>query len=237
MPPRAALLAALAAACVMAATATPAQLLSRPTPRPPPHPPPFFFGTATAAYQVEGAVFEGGRGPSIWDAFSHTPGRTARGDTGDEADDFYHRFRADLLSAAALGASAFRLSLAWPRLLPNGTGGGGAGGPLPSLNRQGAAFYHALLDACEAAGLEPWVTLYHWDLPLALQSSYGGWASPRIVPDFAAYAGAAFAEFGGRVRTWVSWGGSERERETGERGAGGCERRARARARPSPGPP
>ena len=147
-------------------------------------------------FQVEGAVHAGGRGPSIWDAFSHTPGKTARGDTGDTADDFYHRFRADLVTAAALGARAFRFSLAWPRLFPNGTG--------EEPNPAGLAFYHDVLDACEEAGLEPWVTLYHWDLPLALQTAYGGWASPAIVPDFAAYAAAAFGAFGRRVRAWTT---------------------------------
>ena len=173
-------------------------LAPQPTPRPSPSTPlPFFFGTATAAYQVEGAVDTGGRGPTIWDTFSHTPGRTARGDTGDEADDFFHRFPADLLTASALGASAFRFSIAWTRLFPDGN----ATGVKP--NAAGVAFYHSLLDACEGAGLEPWVTLYHWDLPLALQTSYGGWASPRIVGDFASYAGAVFREFGGRVRSWV----------------------------------
>jgi len=131
------------------------------TAAPPACPAPFFFGTATAAYQVEGAVHAGGRGPSIWDAFSHTPGRVARGDTGDVADDFYHRFAADLTTAAALGATAFRFSLAWPRLFPNGTG--------EEVNAAGIAFYDRVLDACEAAGLEPYVTLFHWDLPLALQ--------------------------------------------------------------------
>ena len=185
-------------AAAVTAFAEPAatQLRPPPTAHPPLDPPPFWWGTATAAYQVEGAVTAHGRGPSIWDAFSHTPGKTAHGDTGDDADEFYSRFSADLLTAAALGTRAFRFSLAWPRLFPNGTGDA----PHP----EGIAFYHRVLDACEGAGLEPWVTLFHWDLPLALQAAYGGWASPAVVPDFAAYAAAAFSAFGGRVKSWVS---------------------------------
>lgn len=147
-----------AAALLLAALAT---ATAAAPPPPATQPPPFFFGTATASYQVEGAVHAGGRGPSIWDAFSHTPGRVARGDTGDVADDFYHRFPADLTTAAALGATAFRFSLAWTRLFPNGRGEE----PHPA----GLAFYHRLLDACDAAGLEPYATLFHWDLPAALQ--------------------------------------------------------------------
>jgi len=201
---------ALAATVTAAAAAAPplhwGLSTSQPSPQPQQPPPPFWFGTATAAYQVEGAVHAHARGPSIWDAFSHTPGKTARGDTGDTADDFYHRFSGDLLTAAALGARAFRFSLAWPRLFPNGTG--------DQPNAEGVAFYHAVLDACAAAGLEPWITLYHWDLPLALQQAYGGWASPAIVPDFASYAAAAFTAFGGRVRSWVSV-------KVGERKGGG----------------
>lgn len=185
-----------AAAAAVTAWASAAHPPPPPSPHPPRPPPPFWWGTATAAYQVEGAVTAHGRGPSIWDAFSHTPGKTARGDTGDTADEFYTRFAADLLTAAALGSRAFRFSLAWPRLFPNGTG--------TTPHPDGVAFYHRVLDACEGAGLEPFVTLYHWDLPLALQRAYGGWASPEVVPDFAAYAAAAFAAFGGRVKSWVS---------------------------------
>src|SRR5690606_15862168 len=113
----------------------------------------FFWGTATAAYQIEGAVAEDGRGPSIWDTFSHTPGRVAKGETGDVACDHYHRWREDLDLLANLGVDAYRLSVAWPRILPTGSG---------RVEQRGLDFYRRLLDGLRARNITPYVTLYHW---------------------------------------------------------------------------
>src|SRR3954454_8166774 len=116
----------------------------------------FQLGTATASYQIEGAVDEGGRAPSIWDTFSHTPGKVAHGDTGDVAGDHYHRYREDVELMAGLGVGWYRFSLAWPRLLPEGRG---------TLNEAGVDFYSRLVEALLEQGIQPWVTLYHWDPP------------------------------------------------------------------------
>src|SRR3954468_23785488 len=125
----------------------------------------FLWGTATASYQIEGAVGEDGRGPSIWDTFSHTPGRTVDGDTGDQAIDHYHRYRDDVAVMSELGLNAYRFSVAWPRIQPDGSGK-----PLDA----GLDFYRRLVDELLTHGIEPWVTLYHWDLPQALEDA-GGW--------------------------------------------------------------
>src|SRR5215471_16627513 len=125
----------------------------------------FVWGVATAAYQIEGAAREDGRGPSIWDTFSHTPGKVLSGDTGDVACDHYHRWREDLALLAELGVGAYRLSVAWPRILPTGSG---------EPNSLGLDWYEQLVDALLAAGIQPWVTLYHWDLPQVLEDA-GGW--------------------------------------------------------------
>src|SRR3712207_2108228 len=125
----------------------------------------FVWGTATASYQIEGAVREDGRGESIWDRFSHTPGKTLGGDTGDVACDHYHRWRDDLALMRELGLRAYRFSVAWPRILPAGRG---------RPNAAGLDFYERLVDGLLAAGIAPWVTLYHWDLPQALEDA-GGW--------------------------------------------------------------
>ncbi|MGW3462572.1 family 1 glycosylhydrolase, partial [Streptomyces olivaceoviridis] len=125
----------------------------------------FLWGTATAAYQIEGAVAEDGRSPSIWDTFSHTPGKIVNGDNGDVACDHYHRWREDIGLMRQLGIDAYRLSVAWPRVVPGGTG---------PVNPKGLAFYDELVDALLEAGITPSVTLYHWDLPQVLQDR-GGW--------------------------------------------------------------
>ena len=130
-----------------------------PPPRPSP-PPPFWFGVATSSYQIEGAFQEGDRGPSIWDTFSHSPGRTARNETGDVAADFYHRYAEDIALARELGVQKFRLSLSWPRIFPNRTVNDDGAPEAP--NEEGFAFYERVLDALEEAGIEPLVTLYHW---------------------------------------------------------------------------
>src|SRR5581483_245921 len=127
----------------------------------------FIWGTATASYQVEGAVHEDGRGASVWDTFSHTPGKTFQGQTGDVADDFYHRYKEDVALMQRLGVRGFRFSIAWPRVFPEGTG---------TPNPKGLDFYKRLLDALHEANIEPFCTLFHWDLPQALEDK-GGWTS------------------------------------------------------------
>src|SRR5438876_4041547 len=133
----------------------------------------FLWGSATAAYQIEGAVAEGGRTPSIWDTFSHTPGRVAGGDTGDVAVDHYHRFRDDVALMARLGLTSYRFSVAWPRITPQVTPD--ALGP---VNAEGMGFYSELVDSLLEHGISPSVTLYHWDLPQSLEDA-GGWAARR----------------------------------------------------------
>ncbi|MFF9089043.1 GH1 family beta-glucosidase [Streptomyces sp. NPDC014991] len=154
----------------------------------------FLWGTATAAYQIEGAVAEDGRSPSIWDTFSHTPGKTAGGDTGDVACDHYHRWREDIGLMSRLGVNAYRMSVAWPRVIPGGTG---------EVNPKGLAFYDRLVDALLEAGITPSVTLYHWDLPQALQDR-GGWPQRDTALAFADYASAVAARLGDRVTLWAT---------------------------------
>jgi hypothetical protein len=155
----------------------------------------FSFGVATSAYQIEGGAALGGRGPSIWDTFSHTPGATANGETGDVAVDHYHRWEEDLALVKALGVDTYRMSIAWPRVMPDGV----------TLNPEGVAFYQQLFDRLIADGIAPMVTLYHWDLPQALEDR-GGWRNKTmIVPAFAAYAKAMFRAFGGKVKMWATF--------------------------------
>ncbi|KAL3135675.1 hypothetical protein ABBQ38_006148 [Trebouxia sp. C0009 RCD-2024] len=158
--------------------------------------PSFWWGAATAAYQIEGAYQEGGRGLSIWDTFSHEQGRTDKGDTGDVAVDFYHRYQEDIQVMKGLGIKAFRMSISWPRIQPTGTG-------VP--NQAGLDFYNAVIDSLLAAGIEPWITLYHWDLPQVLHDRYGGWLSKESVPDFAEYADICFRTFGDRIKHWSTF--------------------------------
>ena len=141
-------------------------------------PPGFTFGSATASYQVEGAFDEDGRGSSIWDTFSKTPGKVWNGDTGDVACDHYHRFREDVALMRDLGVKNYRLSLAWPRIFPQGDG---------PVNQRGLDFYRRLFDTMLEAGVTPWVTMFHWDLPQALEDR-GGWVSRGTVDAFARYA-------------------------------------------------
>lgn len=150
----------------------------------------FLWGSATASYQVEGAVHEGGRGPTIWDTFSHTPGKTHNGDTGDVADDFYHRYKADIEIMRDLGLKTCRFSIAWSRIFPTGTG---------SPNQQGIDFYRRLTEALLAAGVEPYATLYHWDLPQPLQDR-GGWGNRDTAKAFADYAGFIAGKLQDRVK-------------------------------------
>lgn len=155
----------------------------------------FLFGAATASYQIEGAANEGGRGPSIWDTFSHTEGTIWNGDNGDVACDHFHRYADDVAAMAELGLTAYRFSFAWPRILPTGTG---------DVNQEGFAFYHSLLDELEKHGIEPIATLYHWDLPQALEDN-GGWPVRATAEAFAEYARVMAAEFGGRIKFWTTF--------------------------------
>jgi beta-glucosidase len=154
----------------------------------------FLWGGATASYQIEGAVTEGGRGPSIWDTFSHTPGRTVDGDTGDHAIDHYNRYRDDVALMSGLGLNAYRFSVAWPRIQPDGTG--------PAIEA-GLDFYRRLVDELLGQGIEPWVTLYHWDLPQALEDA-GGWPNRDTAYRFAEYAGLVHNALGDRVKNWTT---------------------------------
>src|SRR5262245_5673971 len=140
----------------------------------------FSWGVATASYQVEGAWNEDGKGPSIWDKFAHTPGNIRNGDTGDVANDHYHRYPEDVALMKDIGATAYRFSIAWPRIFPAGTG---------TPNAKGVDFYKRLTDELRAHGIEPFATLYHWDLPQALQDKYGGWVSKDPAKAFADYSG------------------------------------------------
>ncbi|MEB3371654.1 GH1 family beta-glucosidase [Saccharopolyspora mangrovi] len=154
----------------------------------------FAWGAATASYQVEGGVAEGGRGESIWDRFAHTPGTIVGGDTGDVACDHYHRYREDVALMRELGLTHYRFSLAWPRLQPDGTG---------TLNPAGLDFYSRLVDELLDSGIQPWVTLYHWDLPQALEDA-GGWPERDTAHRFADYAARAHAALSDRVQHWTT---------------------------------
>nr|WP_208382457.1 GH1 family beta-glucosidase [Microbacterium ulmi] len=152
------------------------------------------LGVATAAYQIEGAAADGGRGPSIWDTFSHAPGRILNGDTGDVACDHYHRWRSDLDLMAELGVEAYRLSISWSRIFPTGRG---------DVNREGLDFYDRLIDGLVERGIAPIVTLYHWDLPQALEDG-GGWLNRDTSSRFADLASTVAPVLGDRVHTWIT---------------------------------
>ncbi len=152
----------------------------------------FVWGASTAAYQIEGAWNEDGRGESIWDRFSHTPGKIENGDTGDTACDHYHRWPEDIELMKQLGLRAYRFSIAWPRIYPSGRG---------AFNRAGLDFYSRLVDALLAAGVEPFITLYHWDLPQAL-GNQNGWLARDTAYAFADYAETMVKHLGDRVQFW-----------------------------------
>jgi beta-glucosidase len=155
----------------------------------------FLWGAATAAYQIEGAWNEDGKGESIWDRFSHTPGKITNGDTGDIACDHYHRYPEDIALMRQLGLKAYRFSIAWTRVLPNGRG---------PISPKGLDFYDRLLDALCAANIEPFLTLYHWDLPQALQDK-GGWENRDTCYAFADYAALMVKRLGDRVKYWTTF--------------------------------
>src|SRR5262245_58679822 len=154
----------------------------------------FAWGVATAAYQIEGGATEDGRGQSIWDTFSHTPGRVSNGHTGDVACDHYHRWREDITLMRQLGLTAYRFSVAWPRIFPDG---------LAEPNAAGLDWYERLVDTLLEAGIEPWVTLYHWDLPQTLEDQ-GGWPERATADAFVRYAEAMGQRLGDRVRHWIT---------------------------------
>ncbi len=153
------------------------------------------WGVATASYQIEGAVNEGGRGVSIWDEFSKTPGKVVNGDNGDVACDSYHRFEEDVEIMEDLGVDFYRFSIAWPRIFPNGTG---------EVNQEGLDYYHSLVDSLLEKGIQPMCTLYHWDLPQALQDN-GGWDNRETIDAFVNYAEVMFKEFYGKIKHWITF--------------------------------
>lgn len=155
----------------------------------------FRWGLATSSYQIEGAVNEDGRGPSIWDTYSHTPGNIENDDNGDVANDHYHRYKEDVALMKDLGAQAYRFSIAWPRIFPEGTG---------TPNPKGIDFYNRLVDELLAAGIEPFATLYHWDLPQALQDTYGGWRARETAEAFGEYAGYVAEQLSDRVTNFIT---------------------------------
>lgn len=161
---------------------------------PPSFPKGFLWGAATSAYQIEGAVCEDGRGPSVWDRFAAMPGATYQGQTGEITTDHYHRMEEDVALMAEMHLSAYRFSISWPRVLPHGTG---------DVNERGLDFYSRLVDALLARGIQPLVTLYHWDLPIALQEQ-GGWLSRDTASAFADYAEVVTSRLGDRVKWWIT---------------------------------
>ena len=157
-------------------------------------PPDFLWGTGTSAYQIEGAADLDGRGESIWDRFSATPGKVRNGESGSIACDFYHRYREDIALMRELGATSFRLSISWPRILPEGRG---------RVNQPGLDFYDRVIDELLANDIQPLVTLYHWDLPVALEDA-GGWVERSTVDAFCEYAEVVGRRLGDRVGLWLT---------------------------------
>jgi len=155
----------------------------------------FLWGTASASYQIEGAWNEDGKGESIWDRFSHTPNKIKHGDTGDVACDFYHLYRDDIAMMAQLGLNSARISLSWPRMIPLGHG---------ATNQKGIDFYNRVIDEFLKHDITPFVTLYHWDLPQALEE-VGGWTNRELANYFADYAALCSKHFGDRVKYWMAF--------------------------------
>ncbi|HYY08596.1 MAG TPA: family 1 glycosylhydrolase, partial [Actinomycetota bacterium] len=168
----------------------------------------FLWGVATSAYQIEGAAAEDGRGPSIWDTYAHTPGKIRNGENADVANDHYHRYVEDVALMRSIGVQAYRFSISWPRILPEGVG---------EPNPKGLDFYRRLVDELLMAGIRPFATLYHWDLPQALQDA-GGWSSRETVEAFAAYAGIIASRLGDRVSDFITLNEIHAFVELGHRG-------------------
>jgi beta-glucosidase len=155
--------------------------------------PDFLWGVATAAYQIEGAWNVDGKGPSVWDTFSHRKGKIKTGENGDQACDFYHRYPQDIALLKQMGIQHFRFSTSWSRVLPAGKG---------TVNEKGLDFYQRLVDTCLENGVKPWITLYHWDLPQALQDE-GGWVNRDVIGHFSEYANLITRKLGDRVKDWM----------------------------------
>ena len=153
----------------------------------------FLWGAACASYQVEGAWNIDGKGPSVWDTFTHKKGKVHNNEHGDEASDFYHRYKEDITLLKKMNFGVFRFSISWSRLFAYGTG---------EVNKKGVAFYHKVIDECINNGIEPWVTLYHWDLPQALEDQ-GGWTNRKILDWFETYVNFCTKEYGGKVKNWM----------------------------------
>ena len=155
----------------------------------------FLWGVATSAYQIEGAVAEDGRGRSIWDTYAHTPGKIRNDENADVANDHYHRYPEDVALMRSFGVQAYRFSISWPRIFPEGVG---------ELNPKGVDFYQRLVDELLTSGIRPFATLYHWDLPQTLQDADGGWSSKETVEAFAAYAAHVASQLGDRVTDFIT---------------------------------
>jgi beta-glucosidase len=184
------------AAAMLSSAAVPApKTAATPAPAVGRFPSKFWWGVATASYQVEGAASADGRKPSVWDTFSHTSGRTHGGDTGDVACDHYHRFEEDVRLMADLGVKHYRFSIAWPRIIPDGRG---------KVNEQGVDFYRRLVEALLKHDITPHATLFHWDSPQALEDRYGSWRSREMAKDFAAYATETVRRLGDRIHYWMT---------------------------------
>ncbi|KAG0526256.1 hypothetical protein BDA96_06G130200 [Sorghum bicolor] len=159
----------------------------------------FIFGASSASYQYEGGVMEGGRGPSIWDTFTHQhPDKIIDRSNGDVAIDSYHLYKEDVRLLKDMGMDAYRFSISWTRILPNGSLSGG-------INREGIRYYNNLINELMSKGLQPFVTLFHWDSPQALEDKYGGFLSPNMINDYKDYAEVCFKEFGDRVKHWITF--------------------------------
>ncbi|MFX1299292.1 MAG: glycoside hydrolase family 1 protein, partial [Promethearchaeota archaeon] len=155
----------------------------------------FIWGAATSSYQIEGAWNEDGKGKSMWDVATRIPGLFKNGDTGDVACDHYHRYKEDVQLMKKIGLNAYRFSISWPRIFPRGKG---------KVNPKGVAFYDNLINELLLNGIEPVVTLYHWELPIPLQAR-GGWESRKIVDTYVKYATFLFDHFGDRVKFWITF--------------------------------
>ena len=155
----------------------------------------FLWGSASAAYQIEGADREDGKGISNWDEFVKIPGKTFKGTTGAVAVDFYHHYKEDIARMAEMGLKTYRFSIAWTRIYPQGNG---------KVNEAGLAFYDNVINECLKYGIEPMVTIYHWDMPQALEDAYHGWENPQIIEDFVTYAVTLFERYGDRVKYWIT---------------------------------
>ncbi len=181
----------MAAAAALCRISAPRAAAAQPAARLTPFPADFLWGCATSAYQIEGAVDVDGRGPSIWDTFSHTPGKTFNGDSGDVADDSYHLYKEDVKLLKNLGAKVYRFSLSWPRIFPQGRG-------KPTRRHR---YYERLVDELLRNGIQPYPTLFHWDLPQALA---GGWQSRDTAKAFADYAGFVASRLSDRVHRFMT---------------------------------